>query len=397
MQSNLDPLSWGWKRELFSLWMQEVSSLGEETDITSSVYPARITSQNHHQYDIVCPDFSPFSGFLPDQKKSGIFSNVQVQGSFEHVLHDESSFPVTGDWVMVQGEGDVLRIKKVLPRMTALSRGRAGNTSTEQVLAANIDTLFIVNALDGGRNFHPPMIERALILAKHSRASPHIILNKADLSSDEYKEEAVRECENSFPSIPCTLVSAKTGEGLAELCSCFSPGTTIGMLGKSGMGKSALVNALEKTGVNLEESASVQTAGEGEVRQSDLRGRHTTTSSRLYKLSSGLLIIDSPGIRELKLWGTEDDIEESFSDIASLSLGCRFSDCTHSGEPGCAVQEALISGQLEQNRYLRYLELSKEIAFLKTRTSEGARRSEERKWKQVSKFQKALKKERGLY
>ena len=118
-------------------------------------------------------------------------------------------------------------------------------------------------------------------------------------------------------------MSAKTGEGLAELCSCFSPGTTIGMLGKSGMGKSALVNALEKTGVNLEESASVQTAGEGEVRQSDLRGRHTTTSSRLYKLSSGLLIIDSPGIRELKLWGTEDDIEESFSDIASL-LGCRF-------------------------------------------------------------------------
>ena len=168
MQSNLDPLSWGWKRELFSLWMQEVSSLGEETDITSSVYPARITSQNHHQYDIVCPDFSPFSGFLPDQKKSGIFSNVQVQGSFEHVLHDESSFLLRR---LGYGSREGMCRIKSTPRMTALSRGRAGNTSTEQVLAANIDTLFIVSYLDGGRNFLPPMIETPFL--QHSRFSSY--------------------------------------------------------------------------------------------------------------------------------------------------------------------------------------------------------------------------------
>jgi len=397
MQSNLDPFSWGWKQELFSLWTQEVSSVSSQTDISCFLLPARITAKNHHQYDIVCPDFSSFPGFLPDQKKSGFFSGIHVQGSFEYALDDESSFPVTGDWVMIQDEGDVLRIKKVLPRMTTLSRGRAGNTCGEQVLASNIDTLLIVNALDGGRNFLPSMIERALILAKHSGSVPHIILNKADLASEEVKERALRECEISFPSIPCTLVSAKTGEGLQELSSYLTSGTTAGMLGKSGMGKSALVNALEKFPARDEDGFNGQNVLEGEVRKADLRGRHTTTSSRLYKLPSGLLIIDSPGIRELKLWGTEDDVEESFADIASLSNKCRFSDCTHSGEPGCAVQEALVTGELEQERYLRYLELSKEIAFLKTRTSESSRRNEERKWKQVSKFQKALKKERGVY
>jgi len=397
MQSNLDPFSWGWKQELFSFWTQEVSSVSSQTDISCFLLPARITAKNHHQYDIVCPDYSSFSGFLPCQQKSGLFSSVQVQGSFEYSVTDESDYPVTGDWVIAQIEGDVIRLRKILPRLTSLSRGRAGNTSGEQVLASNIDTLLIVNALDGGRNFLPSMIERALILARHSLSSSHIILNKTDLASEEVKEKALRECEISFPSIPCTLVSAKTGEGLQELSSYLTSGTTAGMLGKSGMGKSALVNALEKFPARDEDDVAGQNVLEGEVRKADLRGRHTTTSSRLYKLPSGLLIIDSPGIRELKLWGTEEDVEESFADIASLSSECRFSDCTHSGEPGCAVQEALISGELEQTRYLRYLELSKEIAFLKTRTSEGARRTEERKWKQVSKFQKALKKERGVY
>ncbi len=411
MQDSINPFSWGWKQELFSLWQQEVSSLKLQPDISLSLIPARITAKNHHKYDIVCPDFSSITGFLPDQKTSGFFYQVPVQGSFEYSLEDESSYPVTGDWVMIQIEGTVLRIKKVLPRMTNLSRGRAGNTSAEQVLASNIDTLFIINALDGGRNFLPSMIERALILAGHSGSQAHIILNKADLASGEYKEEVLHECEISFPSIPCTLVSAKTGEGMDVLNSYYQAGTTIGMLGKSGMGKSALVNALgkcrygsegERAGISNTADSHVHSLNEnavleGEVRQSDLRGRHTTTSSRLYRLSSGLLIIDSPGIRELKLWGTEDDIEESFADIASLSAGCRFSDCTHTGEPGCSVQEALESGILEQKRYLRYLELSREIAFLETRTSENARRNEERKWKQISKFQKSLKKERGRY
>jgi ribosome biogenesis GTPase / thiamine phosphate phosphatase len=216
------------------------------------------------------------------------------------------------------------------------------------VLASNIDTLLIVNALDGGRNFLPSMIERALILARHSLSSPHIILNKADLASEEVKEKALRECEISFPSIPCTLVSAKTGEGLQELSSYLTSGTTAGMLGKSGMGKSALVNALGKFPARDEDDVAGQNVLEGEVRKADLRGRHTTTSSRLYKLPSGLLIIDSPGIRELKLWGTEEDVEESFADIASLSSECRFQTVLIQGNPAVQYKKPLYQGNLNK-------------------------------------------------
>ncbi len=384
LQQCLDysPESWGWKPELHAAWSQAVDA----DPILANCLLARVVARERHLYEVVCPDFTGRPGFARSGDHAvpfGPFADVRVSGRFEFAAAGAADYPVIGAWVLVDVEGDSVRMQAVLARRSSLSRGSAGPKSEEQALAANVDVVFLVFALDGGRNFLVRFLERALVVAKNSGASCCIILNKADLASDEVRDEAISAANRAALRAPVVALSARTGEGVGELSSIVSPGETVCMLGKSGVGKSALVNAL--AGI-----ASV--AREGTVREDDLRGRHTTTSSRLYRLESGLLLIDSPGIRELKLWGEADALAGGFPEIAELASLCRFDDCGHGIEPGCAVRAALESGTLDGARYRAYLDLAREQAWMERRTDDRARRENDQKWKRISKFQKELKK-----
>jgi ribosome biogenesis GTPase len=381
MNDDYVPEVWGWKGEFHAAW-----AAAREADRGRLLLPGRVTGREHHLYEVVCPDFSLRPDFSGTPVIAGRHGDVRVSGRFDHEAARAADYPAPGDWVLMDPEEAALRIHAVLPRRSSLSRGMAGLRSEEQVLAANIDTLFLVFALDGGRNFLLRLLERGLVVAKNSGAAPCIVLNKADLATEEERERALAEAAHAAPTVPVVALSAKTGSGIEELAAFLGSGETVGMLGKSGVGKSALVNALGAYG------GGSAVAREGRVREDDLRGRHTTTSSRLYRLESGILLIDSPGIRELKIWGDAGDLEGGFPEIAELAARCRFSDCAHSAEAGCAVLAALDSGELEQERYLAYLDLVKEQAWLERRTDQRAQREEKQKWKQIAKFQKEFKK-----
>lgn len=368
-----EPEAWGWKPEFHAAWAA-TNDTGRP-----GLSPARVVGRERGLYELVAPDFSGRPG-LPDTRAgAGLLPGVGLAGAFAR--NAEDGFPAIGDWVTVDAEGGAPRIRGVLRRRSALRRGRAGKTSEGQLLAANVDTLLIVFALDGGRNFLVRFLERALVAARSSGAAACVVLNKADLCDREDRERAEAEAGRAAPGAPVVALSARTGKGVDELRGLLSPGETVSMLGKSGVGKSALVNAL----------GSPTLSAEGEVREGDLRGRHTTTSSRLYRLESGVLLIDGPGIRELKLWGDGDDLDGAFPEIAGLAERCRFSDCSHSGEPGCAVADALATGELEPERYAAYLALAKELAYAETRRDEKARREHEAKWKDIAKLRKELK------
>ncbi len=375
MNTELNPEAWGWKGIFHALWL---SACQEDA---RNYIPARIVGTAFHQYDVVIPSFN--EGYI-DARTSGMRTGVRVSGSFIYRTVDTSDYPVTGDWVLLDPEEDALRIHRILDRQTCLSRGAAGEKTEEQVLAANIDTLLVVSALDGGRSFLRTFLERALVVARNAGCGICIVLNKADLADDATRRHAFDIATGVAPGSPVVIVSAKTGEGLEELRQFFHPGETLGVLGKSGVGKSALIGTLSHT--------DLLAPLEGEVREKDRKGRHTTTSSRLYRLDSGMLMIDSPGIRELKLWGDQDDLDSSFPEIAELALRCRFSDCSHSSEPGCAVQTALSEGTLDADRYRSYLQLQREQAWLERRLDDQAQRAEKARWKQIAKLQKSLQK-----
>lgn len=389
------PEAWGWKGEFQAAWAATIEEEGGRRPLV----PARVIGREHHSYRLLRPDFSGRPGFEGMPESPGAYEDVKVSGRFEYLARTPADYPATGDWVLTDPTEAAPRIHAVLPRRSSLSRGGAGDRTEEQVLAANIDTLFLVFALDGGRNFLVRLLERGLVIARNAGATPCIVLNKADLADHERREAALAEAARIAPTAPAVALSAMTGEGLADLSSYLSPGETVGMLGKSGVGKSALVNALgawghKPGGAAAQAERTPPLAREGQIREDDLRGRHTTTSSRLYRLDSGILLIDSPGIRELKIWGDADGLSGGFPEIAELAETCRFSDCTHSGETGCAVLEALNAGALEAERYLAYLELSKEQAWLERRRNEGSARAEKQKWKRISKLQKEVSKSR---
>ncbi len=386
MNDDYIPEAWGWKGEFHASW----AAATDGANATRFLIPARVTRREHQLYEAVCPDFSGRPGFEGFPAMPGRHENLRVTGRFEYGATGAADFPATGDWVLVDPGEAALRIHGVLPRRSVLSRARAGDKTEEQVLAANIDTLFLVFALDGGRNFLPRLLERSLVVARNSGAIPCILLNKADLASGEDRERAMAEAARAAPTVPVVALSARTGEGLDELKAYLSPGETVGMLGKSGVGKSALVNAL---GGSDGDGAAL--AREGQIREGDLRGRHTTSSSRLYRLGSGILLIDSPGIRELKIWGDAEGLEGGFPEIAELAGRCRFSDCTHSIEAGCAVLDALEAGELDNARYLAYMDLAREQAWIECRYDEQARRDYDLKWKRISKLQKELKRSRS--
>ncbi len=326
---------------------------------------ARVVSRDRHLYT------------LEDPETRTTVTQVSVTGSFEYTVSGPHDFPVVGDWVMVDSLSPGGRIHQVLPRKTVLSRKAAGEETVQQVIAANITVLLLVFGLDGGRNFLVRLLERALAVAWNSGARPIVVLNKIDCANPEEREDSLWAARNAAPGADVLGVSALTSEGIAELKSLFQPGDTLGLLGKSGVGKSALVNALGQYQVRT-----------GEQRKADLQGRHTTTSSRLYHLEHDISIIDSPGLRELQIWSDAQDVGSVFEEIREVAQDCRFSDCSHQGEPGCAVQEALNQGYLDWQRYQAYLELMKEQAYLERRQNHRAILEEKQRWKTISKTMK---------
>jgi ribosome biogenesis GTPase len=267
-----------------------------------------------------------------------------------------------GDWVAYAGG----LIHGVLPRRTAFVRRAAGNETVEQVLAANIDTVFLVMAFY--RDLNPRRLERYLALAWESGADPAIVLTKLDLADDA--DAAITEIESVALGVPVHPVSAVTGEGLDELEPYLGPGRTVVLLGSSGVGKSTLVNAL----LGEERQATK------EIRAFDGRGRHTTTARELIGLPGGGLVLDTPGMRELQLWEAAEGLIGTFGDIDELALTCRFSDCSHESEPGCAVRDAVDADRLESWR-----KLGRELRHLELKQDARARSEARKEWRRFTK------------
>lgn len=286
-----------------------------------------------------------------------------------------------GDWLVLEpAYGGELSINSVLSRNTKFSRAAAGIEVKEQIVAANADTVFIMQSLN--KDFNMRRLERYVIAAWDSGAVPVIILTKTDCCSDlADKRTLVYE---TAPGIEVYAISAYTGEGLENVRKYFTSGKTVALLGSSGVGKSTLVNTL--AGREMLKTQS--------IRNDDSKGRHTTTHRELILLPGGGLIMDTPGMRTLSLWDADTGMDKMFGDVEELTALCRFHDCKHRDEPGCAVREALESGKLDIKRWESWLKLQKEMTHLEAK-KEGKLRAYEKQWgRQISKFQKELAKGR---
>lgn len=301
-------------------------------------------------------------------------------GSLLHHLPDPSWLPTVGDWVeaRLSPEGTSAVIQAVVPRRGELRRtSRDSNrrdqaSGNSQVLAANVDQVLIVHALD--KPVNQRSLERYLTLAYDGGAKPMVVLSKADLAPDP--ESCRLEAEAVAWGAAVLIVSTLTGAGVDELESALAKGSTSVLLGPSGAGKSTLLNAL----------MGRETQAVGDVRTGDAKGRHTTTGRHLFRLPGGALVIDTPGLRALGLGSADQSsLDQAFPEIAELAKGCRFADCTHSQEPGCAVQEAVRKGELAEARLAGYHKLIREQEYLIAVGESSAQRAEKAKWKSIKK------------
>jgi ribosome biogenesis GTPase len=321
--------------------------------------PARVAREERGRYRLL----------LDDRETAG-----EMAGRLRHEAQRRADLPAVGDWVAVRPDATVAVIVAVLPRSSAFLRKVAGETTEEQVVAANVDTVFLVSGLD--LDFNPRRIERYLTAAWESGAEPVVVLNKADLASDA--EARAAEVESIAPGTAVVTVSALARRGLEALAPWLGAGRTVALLGSSGVGKSTLVNAL----IGEDRQST------GPVREDDARGRHTTTHRELVPLPGGAVLLDTPGMRELQLWGDEAGLAEAFADVAALAAECRFRDCGHGEEPGCAVREAVERGALEADRLASWHKLQRELRWLATRQDARARAEVEARWKQISRSMK---------
>ena len=341
--------------------MPHLTTLGWDDDLAeqfrshaaAGLVPGRVAVQHRGAYDVLTE-----LGEL----------RCDVAGRLYEESRSPADLPAVGDWVAVapRGEEDAGTIQAVLPRRTKFSRKTAWQAAEEQVLAANVDVVFIVTSLNEDLNLR--RLERYLILGRESGAKPVVLLTKSDLSGDP--EAAVAAVAEIAAEVPVHTLSSKTGEGLDAVRSYLRPGVTAALLGSSGVGKSTLVNTL--AGEELLDTRELR---------SDGQGRHTTTRRELVQLPNGALVIDTPGMRELQLWVADEALEETFDDVTSLFQHCRFSDCSHESEPGCAVKEALADGTLPPERWASYLKLEAEMAALERRLDKRLASEERKRWR----------------
>jgi len=307
---------------------------------------------------------------------------AEVSGRFLFEAESNGNFPAVGDWVALSIPPNENRgiIQALLARQSCFVRKVAGETTEEQVVAANINTLFIVCGLDG--NFNPRRIERYLTLAWESGAVPVVLLNKCDLCDDS--DQRVDEVMALAIGVDVVALSATTGDGLESLTRFLTAGKTTAFLGSSGVGKSSIINRL----LGEEKLRVCEVSGEGS------RGRHTTTHRELIILPGGGLVIDTPGMRELQVWGDDRGLAQAFEDIETLAAACRFADCQHHQEPDCAVLAAIADGRLAPERFQNFLKLKKELEYLAARQTMQARTIEKQRWQKIRKLAKAIKKVR---
>jgi ribosome biogenesis GTPase len=317
--------------------------------------PARVVVEYQHIYRVVTEDAELLA---------------VVAGRLRHRAAGRLDYPGVGDWVAIRLDPDSDRatIHGVVERKSRFVRKVAGSVVAEQVVAANVDVVLLVTALDA--DFNPRRLERYLVLAHESGARPVIVLSKADLADD--LTNAIRVARSvGGPDIPIHAVCQPRDEGYEALTRYLVPGQTVALLGSSGVGKSTIVNRL--AGEELQRTREVRTA--------DGRGRHTTTHRQLILLPAGGLLMDTPGMRELQLWDVDEGVEETFSDVEELATACRFPNCQHEGEPGCAVQAAITEGRLTAERLASYRKLMDELQALQARQERQNRLFERRRAK----------------
>lgn len=321
--------------------------------------PGRICTVQKTRYEVIIP---------------GDIISVPLSGA----LKSQKVHPVVGDFVVILNQPDSAThmIVAILPRKTSLSRGGAGESSGKQVLASNIDTVFIVT--EPGKDLSIARLERYLMITRSSGALPVIILNKADTCPDI--PEVVTMINSEIRGIPVVSVSAAEKTGLDNLNPYLGPGKTALFIGSSGVGKSTLTNAL--TGKTLQEI--------GDIREDDGKGRHTTTVRHLLSLPDGSSLIDTPGLREIRIWTAGESVAETFDDIMEYASHCRFSNCSHNNEPGCAVRQAIEDGVLSENRFFRYQKILKEISFEREKADIGLKRFEKKRFREISKLSKEI-------
>jgi ribosome biogenesis GTPase len=283
-----------------------------------------------------------------------------LSGRLKHRAERQGELPAVGDWVMVRKRPDEDRgaIVAVLPRRSRFSRRMAGNVTDEQVVAANVDVIFIVMSLDD--DYSVRRLERYLLMARESGATPVILLTKPDLSADLPAD--VAEVAAVAGAVPVHVISPKLNQGLEQVAPYVTVGRTAALLGSSGVGKSTIINRL--IGADVRKTR--------EVRESDSKGRHTTTHRELVVLPEGGLVIDTPGMRELQLWDASESVRDTFDDIEALAGECHFTDCRHRDEPRCAVKAAVEDGRIPPDRLGSYLKLQDELAFLARQQDERA-------------------------
>lgn len=350
---NLEQLGWN------EFFQQHFEALGSNEWIA-----ARVALEHKHMYRLYC-EHGELLG--------------EVSGKLRYGATAREDYPAVGDWVVCSArpEEGKATIHAILPRISKFSRKVAGSTTEEQIVATNVNTVFLVNALNN--DFNPRRIERYLIMAWESGANPVVILSKADLCDDV--EAKVKEVESVAFGVPIHVISTVQQTGMENLNHYTGHGQTVALLGSSGVGKSTLLNYLYG-----EMKQEVK-----EVREKDDRGKHTTTYRELVLLPEQGIVIDTPGMRELQLWEADEGLGEAFEDVETIAANCYFTDCQHQNEPNCAIQQALQDGTLDAKRYQSYQKLQRELAFLARKEDQRLQSQEKEKWKKINQAQRKQK------